>query len=220
MTQAAETTYDKPFSVLLVDDHEVVREGIARVLGRKFTNCKVGNACSYGEAVDAIHANSWDMVITDLSINGRGGIDLIQELIAIRKNLPVLVFSMHDEQDYGIRAIKSGAAGYVRKGAGVSVLLEAIGMVLSGKRYISPELSQSLVSYVTKDTDRPLHEKLSDREFQVLQRIAKGVTLKEIGGELHLSVKTISTYRARILSKLGLTNFAEIMRYCIKHSIS
>ena len=207
-------------SILIVDDHEVVREGVALVLGRRFSNCIVGHASSYGEAMEQIHQAKWDLVITDLSINGRGGIDLIHEITTLRRDLPVLVFTMHDEQDYGIRAIKNGAAGFVRKGAGVKILMDAVGQVLQGRRFVSADLAQSLMSYIGKKTDGPPHEKLSDREFQVLCRIGRGVAMKEIGAELHLSVKTVSTYRARIFEKLGLKSLAEIVRYCIEHSLA
>lgn len=207
-------------SILLVDDHEVVREGVARVLGRRYNNCSLGHASTYERAVEMIHDGNWSLVITDISINGRGGIDIIQEVNSYRKDLPVLVFTMHEEQDYGIRAIKNGAAGYVCKAAGVKTLVEAVDQVLQGRRFVSPDLAQSLVSWVRKDSDGPPHGKLSDREFQVLCRIGRGVAIKEIGAELNLSVKTVSTYRSRVLEKLGLKSLADIVKYCIEHRLT
>jgi two-component system, NarL family, invasion response regulator UvrY len=210
----------EPPSILLVDDHEVVREGIAMVLGRRFSKCRLGHASSNSEAIEQVHESSWNLVITDLSINGTGGIDLIQEINSSHKGLPILVYTMHDEQEYGVRSIMSGASGFVRKGAGVKTLLEAVGQLLQGKQFISPELSQSIVAFIRKDKSGPLHEKLSDREYQVLCRIGKGMAIKEIGADLFLSVKTVSTYRARILDKLGLRNLADIVRYCIEHTLA
>jgi DNA-binding NarL/FixJ family response regulator len=207
-------------SILIVDDHEVVREGVALVLGRRFKDCVVGHASSYGEAMELIHNARWDLVITDLSINGRGGIDLVNEITGLKRGLPVLVFTMHEESDYGIRAIKNGAAGFVRKDSGVKALMEAAVQVLQGKRYVSNELAQSIVSFIGKDEAGPPHLKLSDREFQVLCRIGHGEPMKEIAAELFLSVKTVSTYRARILDKLGMRSLAEIVKYCIEHSLA
>ena len=220
MSENRTAVQDAALSILLVDDHEVVREGIAMVLGRRFSNCRLGHASSNSEAIEQVHQSDWNLVITDLTINGRGGIDLIHEISSACKGLPILVYTMHDEEEYGVRAIISGATGFVRKGAGVKTLLEAVGQLLQGRQFISPELSQKLVTFIRKGKGGPLHEKLSDREYQVLCRIGKGMAIKEIGAELFLSVKTVSTYRARILEKLGLKNLADIVRYCIEHTLA
>ena len=210
---------EQQLRVLIVDDHDVVREGIATILAQRYPECLIAAASCYGEAINHIHDADWSLMITELAIPGRGGIELVREVVKLRKEMPVLVFTRHKEEEYGIRAIKSGAAGFVCKEAGSDILLHAVGQLLDGRRYVSNGLAQSLVSFVRRDEDGPPHEKLSDREFQVLSMIGKGSTIKEIAGECCLSVKTVSTYRARIQQKLGLKSLAEIVRYCLENSL-
>jgi DNA-binding NarL/FixJ family response regulator len=205
----------RPMHILIVDDHEVVRDGVGRLIEVHFQNYTARLAASYGEAIEAVHKDDVAMVITDLAIDGRGGIDLIREISSRPNSPPILVYSYHDEQEYGVRAIKNGASGYIQKSQTIAQLKEAIAQTLAGKRYVSPEFAQSLVSFVRRDTERPAHESLSDREFQVLCRLGRGVTIKDTGAELHLSVKTVSTYRSRILQKLQLKSIADIVRYCL-----
>jgi two-component system, NarL family, invasion response regulator UvrY len=207
-------------SILVVDDHEIVRDGISRIIKTQFQNYEPKTVSTYGEAIEAMHANHFSLVITDLSILGRGGIDLIQEIAGMRPTLPILVFSMHGEKDYGLRAIKSGAWGYVQKSDGVGELTKAIDHVLAGKRYVSQDLAQSLVSFFRKDTDRPPHDLLSAREFQIACKLANGMSAKAIAGELFLSVKTVSTYRARVFEKLGVGSIADLVRYALDHNLT
>lgn len=207
-------------SILVVDDHEIVREGIRRIVGRHFKNCGITEAASHAQAMEKVFATEFDLIICDLALGGRGGIDLIQEISTLKRELPVLVYTMHAEEEYGIRAIKNGAWGYVRKGVEVGHLVEAIRELLKGKRYVSPELAQKLVNFVRQDGDQPPHEKLSNREFQVLRRLTQGAPIKEIGAELHLSVKTVSTYRARIFRKLGIQSIAALVCYSLEHGLT
>jgi two-component system invasion response regulator UvrY len=206
-------------SILIVDDHEIVREGVARIIGNQFDGYQCHLVATYGQAVEVVHNSKLALVITDLSIVGRGGIDLIQEIAIHKPSLPILVYSMHPEKDYGLRAIKNGAWGYVQKGDDLGELAKAIRHVLAGKQYVSPELGQTLVSYFRKDGDRPPHDLLSAREFQILCRLAKGASIKDIASELFLSVKTVSTYRARVFSKLGIKSIAELVKYAIDHGL-
>ncbi len=202
-----------------MDDHEIVRDGVARIIKSQFGDYQPMTVSTYGEAIDAAHCNNLALVITDLSILGRGGIDLIQEIATINRTLPLLVYSMHDEKEFGLRAIQNGAWGYVQKGSTLAEFTEAIRQVLAGRRYVSAELAQSLVSFVRNDSDRAPHERLSTREFQILCRLAKGVSIKDIGGELFLSVKTVSTYRARIFTKLGVKSIAQMVRYALDRGL-
>jgi len=203
-------------AVLIVDDHEIVREGLARIIRSEFGDCRPIVVATYGEAMDQAHFGNLALVITDVSIAGRGGIDLIREISRIDPTLPVLVYSAHGEKEFGLRAIRSGAWGYVEKGSTLAELTEAIREVLAGRRYVSTELAQRLASIVRDDSDRPPHERLSTREFQILCRMANGASIKDIGAELCLSAKTVSTYRARIFAKLGVKSIAQMVRYAIE----
>jgi len=206
-------------AILVVDDHEIVRDGVTRIIKADFGEYSPRAVSTYGEAMEAVHEGNLALVIIDLSILGRGGIDLIQEITSINRDLPVLVYSMHDEKDFGLRAIKSGASGYVNKGKPTAELKEAIKQLLNGKRYVSHDLAQNLVSFVRKDTDRPPHERLSTREFQILCRLTAGAQIKEIASELFLSVKTVSTYRARIFAKLDFKSIADMVKYAVDHGL-
>ncbi len=204
--------------VLIVDPQEVVQQGLASVFGSA-DGFELVSAYTYGDAVQIVHDNKLELVIMDLELPGRGGIDLIKEIYSIRRDLPIIVYTMHDEIEYGLRAIKCGAWGFVKKSDSLVNLREAVSQTMSGRRYVTPELAQSLMSFIRKDTDRPPHEMLSDREFQVLCALARGQQIKHIAAELFLSVKTVSTYRARILQKLELKGLADIVKYCLDHKL-
>ena len=210
---------EKLVQVLVVDDHEVLLEGVKKIILRNFERVAVTGVATYNEALAKVHEHAWNLVITDLNINGRGGIDLIEEMLAVRKGMPVLVYTMHEEEELGVRAIKSGAFGFVRKGDPAKSFIDAISQILSGRKFISSSLAQSLVSYIRREDERPAHDTLSAREFQVLLRLAKGASTKEIAGELCLSVKTVSTYRSRILEKLQVKSLAEIVKYSLEHKL-
>jgi two-component system, NarL family, invasion response regulator UvrY len=206
-------------SVLIVDDHEVVRDGVKNILGAQASPISFGEASTAPEALRLITEQNWDLVILDLSLDGRNGLELLKQLKQIDSELPVLILSMHSEEQYARRAFKAGAAGYVTKDSSRTELMEAVNKVIDGGRYVSATLAERLVIDIQRNTSRPLHEGLSDREFEVMCLIASGKTVSEIGEFLSLSDKTISTYRARILEKMGMRTNAELMRYAIRHKL-
>lgn len=194
--------------MLIVDDHAVVRRGARELLAEAFADVDIAEAATGEQALELVAAASVDLVILDLSMPGKGGLATLKELRASHPELPVLVLSAHSEDQYALRALKSGAAGYVTKDLALEELVAAARAVLAGDRYIGEALAQ---------VDRPPpHAALSDREFQVLRLLALGKSVKEIGGELDLSEKTISTYRARILAKMEMHSNAELMRYALR----
>lgn len=206
-------------SVLIADDHEIVRVGLARIIGVEFGGYQPVCVATCDDAVEVARSGDLALAIVELSISGRGGMDLVREISSIERSPPVLVYSVHDESDFGLRAIRNGARGYVQKKSTLAELREAIRELLAGGRYVSKALAQSLASYVRGASDRPSHERLSAREFQILCRLAEGMSIKGIGAELVLSVKTVSTYRARICAKLGVRSIAEMVRYALERGL-
>jgi DNA-binding NarL/FixJ family response regulator len=202
--------------ILLVDDHAIVREGFRRILADVFPDVVVGEADSAEHALDLGRAEAWDVVVLDISMPGRGGLDALKEFHATLPGVPVLMMSMYPEDQYALRAFRAGASGYITKGSSADELVEAVRKVLAGGRYVSPALAEHLAASLVTDTGRRLHEALSDRELQVLRLFAAGKTIKEIAFDLHLSEKTISTYRTRTLEKMGLRTTAELVRYAIR----
>lgn len=204
---------------LLVDDHAVVRQGLKKILGESFADLEVVEASTGPEARAKLREDSWDAVILDLSLPGLSGLEVLKRLRAEGSALPVLILSMHPEDQYGVRTLKAGASGYLTKSCAPEKLVEVMRLLLAGKRYVSPDLAERLVREL-RDTpaDEP-HQVLSDREDQILRLIASGKTVSEIAHELSLSVKTISTYRSRILAKMHLKNNAELIHYAVKHSL-
>jgi len=206
-------------NVLIVDDHEVVRDGVKNILGEQASPISFGEASTAPEALRLITEQNWDLVILDLSLPGRNGLELLKQVKQIDSELPVLILSMHSEEQYARRAFKAGAAGYVTKDSSRSELMEAVNKVRDGGRYVSATLAERLVIDIQRNTSQPLHEGLSDREFEVMCLIASGKTVSEIGEFLCLSDKTISTYRARILEKMGMRTNAELMRYAMRNKL-
>ncbi len=205
--------------VLVADDHGVVREGIKRILADTPDLCVAGEADNGREAYAKVATQAWDVVLLDLSMPGKSGLEVLHDLKRLRPQLPVLVFSMHTGGQYAMRAFKAGALGYLPKDCLPQELVAAIRKVVHGGRYVSPSLAEQLVFEVTRKSDQPLYTDLSDREYQVLCLLAAGNTVSDIAQELALSVKTISTYRARILEKLHLKTTAELIRYAILHEL-
>jgi two-component system, NarL family, invasion response regulator UvrY len=205
--------------ILIVDDHAVVRDGVRRIFEEQNAETEVGEASNAQEAIELVRAANWDAVVLDISLGGRSGLDLIKELKQIRPKLPVLILSMHSEEQYARRAFRAGAAGYITKDNSRAELVAAVNKVVEGGRYVSPALAESLVFDIERGSDRPPHELLSDREFEVMKLIASGKTVGEIAEHLSLSDKTISTYRARILEKMGMKTNAEITHYAIKNKL-
>ena len=205
--------------VVVVDDHAVVREGLKRIISENPGMAVTGEAGDGHEALKLIRGGACDVVLLDITMPNKNGLDVLKELRTEVPRLPVMVLSMHSEDQYAVRVLRAGAAGYLTKESAPAKLVQAIRKVVRGGKYVSPSLAEKLVSDLGTDTERPPHEILSDREYQVLCLIASGKTVSEIGAELALSVKTISTYRVRILEKLRMKNNAEITRYAIKERL-
>jgi two-component system invasion response regulator UvrY len=202
--------------VLIADDHAVFRRGLKETLGEAFPRVTFGEAKSALETLENVRLRDWDIVILDISMPGKSGLDILNELKRLRPRLPILLLSMHPEEQYARRALKAGASGYLTKESVPEELKLAVRKIVAGGRYVSATLAEKLASDLGKGVDVPVHELLSDREFQVLRMIASGMTVKQIGDEIGLSVKTVSTYRARILEKVGLRTTGELIRYALQ----
>jgi two-component system invasion response regulator UvrY len=205
--------------ILLADDHTVVRHGLKQILADEFKRATFGEARNAQEALDLVWKDNWDVVVLDITMPGRSGLEVLREIKKSKPKLPVLVLSMHPENQFAVRVLKRGASGYMTKESAAVELVGAIKKVLAGGRYVSASLAEKLATYLASDNQKPPQELLSDREFQVLRLIASGKIVSEIAGELSLSVKTISTYRTRILEKMGLRNNAELMHYAMQHQL-
>jgi two-component system invasion response regulator UvrY len=204
--------------ILLVDDHAVVRRGLRELLGEEFPSAEFGEAASGAEALAQIAKRPWGLVILDVSLPGRDGLEILKEALALRPGVPIMMLSVHAEDQYAIRALRAGASGYVTKETAAEDLTAAVRKILQGGKYVSPRLAEQMVAALaTRDgTTQRLHERLSDRELQVLRMLAVGKSVKEIGLELALSEKTISTYRTRIIGKMKMRSNAELMRYALR----
>jgi DNA-binding NarL/FixJ family response regulator len=202
--------------VLIADDHAVFRRGLRETLADTFSRVTFGEARTALETLEHVRRQDWDVVILDISMPGKSGLDILDDLKRLRPRLPILLLSMHPEQQFARRALKSGAAGYLTKDSVTEELKEAVKKIVGGGRYVSATLAEKLALDLREGADKPLHELLSDREFQVLRMIASGKTVKDIAEELSLSVKTVSTYRARILEKTGMKTNAELIRYALQ----
>ena len=205
--------------ILIVDDHAVVRKGIKLILSELDEPIVTGQAGNGSEAMRLIREESWDMVLLDIGLPGKNGIEVLKQIKAEYKKLPVLMLSMYPDDQYAMRALRAGAAGYMSKEAAADELLQIIAKVRNGGRYISPELAEKLLFELDDNTDELPHLALSDREFEVLRHIASGRSVSEIATLLSLSVKTISTYRARLLEKMKMKHNAEMTHYAIKHHL-
>jgi two-component system, NarL family, invasion response regulator UvrY len=207
--------------ILLIDDHEVVRAGVKRIFDKQPSGEVVfGEASTPQNALDLVREREWDVAVLDLSLGGRDGLEVLKELKQIRPRLPVLILSMHSEQLFARRAFKAGASGYITKDIPRTELVSAINKVIEGGTYVSPALAEELVVDLRKGADRPPHELLSDREFEVMRLIASGKTVSEIAQLLSLGDSTISTYRARILEKMGMKTNAELTHYAIQNKLA
>ena len=205
--------------VLVADDHAVVRRGLGQIIAETM-DLEVGAEASNGaEVLTLIQDDEFDAVVLDINMPGMDGLDTLKQLRAVRPDMPVLVLSMHSAEEYAIRVLKAGASGYMNKESAADDLVSALRKISSGGKYMSPEVAESLLAHVTSGGNGPLHATLSDREFQVLCLIASGKPVSEIADQLSLSVKTISTYRARILDKMNMKNNAELTHYAIKNEL-
>ncbi len=205
--------------VLIADDHAILRRGLQEILARELDDICFGEAEDAQEVLARTQSDEWDLLILDISMPGRSGLDVLKDLRAQRPKLSVLVLSMHSEAQYGKRILRAGAAGFMNKASAPEELIKAVQKVLAGGRYVSPVLAERLASHLDNEVHRDVQETLSDREFEVLRMIALGKTVGQIAEELHLSVSTVSTYRARILEKMELTTNAEVMQYALRNHL-
>ena len=208
-----------PIKVLIADDHDIVRQGIKTIISDVSEISIVGEAESGDEVLKKIQKLNVDVLIMDYDMPDRNGLDTLIELKVMKPQLPVIILSMFPEDHYGVRFLKAGASGYLGKSNVTLQLVEAIRRVADGHKYISPNLADKLVLELNKDSERPPHEVLTDREFQVFRFIASGKRLKAIAEELHLSINTVSTYRSRILEKMEMKNNSELIHYAIKNAL-
>ena len=205
--------------VLLADDHAVVRRGLNQILSETEDIQIEGEASSTDELRALARTKRWDVAILDIHMPGGNGIELLKEL---RRDYPgacVLVLTAYQEAEYGVRAVRAGAAGFLTKETAPELLIEAVRKIAAGGKYVSPELAETLASVVAGEIGGALHERLSDREFEILKALALGKTVSQIGQDLQLSVKTVSTHRTRILKKMNMSSNAELMRYAMTHRL-
>jgi DNA-binding NarL/FixJ family response regulator len=205
--------------VLIVDDHAILRHGLRALLSDEFHGAAFGEASNARQALEQLRKGKWDVALLDITMPGKSGLELLKEFKAARPKLPVLILSAHAEDQFAVRVLKAGAGGYLTKESAPEELAKAIRKVLAGGQYVSPALAEKLALRVRKNITLSPHETLSDREYDVMSRIASGKTVTEIAGELSLSPKTIGTYRARVLEKLGVKNSPGIVQYAIRNGL-
>ena len=203
----------------MIDDHAVVRQGLKLILADHFQRTVFGEARNASEAFTRVAREKWDVAVLDITMPGRSGLEVLKEMKRLRPKMPVLVLSMHPEDQFAVRMLKTGAAGYLTKESAGEELVGAIEKVVTGGRYISLSLAERMASYLDMDVQKAPHERLSDREFLILRMIASGKTVSQIARELSLSVKTISTYRARLLEKMDMRNNAEVTHYAMQKKL-
>lgn len=205
--------------VLIGDDHAIVRQGLKQILSDEKKQFICGEAENGQVVLDKVLKELWDVVILDISMPGISGLEILKEIKKNRPKLPVLVLTMHSEDQFALRSIKAGASGYLKKDSAPEELVRAIRKVVDGGKYVNQQLAEILASDIERDLDKPLHDRLSDREYQVMRLIASGRTSKQIADELALSIKTISTYRARLLEKMKMKTNAELTHYAIQNKL-
>jgi two-component system invasion response regulator UvrY len=205
--------------ILLVDDHAMVRAGLRRILSDDIEPAIFAEAASSSEALDRVRIEPWDIVVLDLSLPGRSGLETVKDIHALRSGLPILVMTMYAEDQYAVRAFRAGAAGYITKGSSPDDLVAAVRKVAAGGKYVSPSAGETLAKGLDSRSEAPPHASLSDRELQVLRMLGGGKTVSEIGADLSLSAKTVSTYRTRILQKLGMRTTAQLVHYCVAENL-
>ena len=205
--------------VLMADDHAIVRRGLRQILNEGSAPCQIDEASSGQEVLKKVYDGAFDILVLDISLPDRNGLELVREIKSVRPKLPILMLSIHPEDQYAIRALKAGVSGYLNKESAPEQLVQAIERIVAGGRYISPTLAETLAATIGGEGDGAPHETLSDREFTVLLRIGAGKSVSEIADELGLSVKTVSTYRARILDKMNMNSNADLIRYVIDQKL-
>ena len=206
--------------VLIADDHTIVRHGLKQILVADPLIDVCCEAQNGNEVIDFVRQRAVDVVVMDITMPGRNGLETLKDLKRIKPELPVIILSMHPQDQYAVRVLKAGASGYITKESAPEELVAAIKKAYQGHKHISPDVAELLVMYIERGSSEEPHKKLSDREFEVLVMIGQGKSLTEISDALFLSVKTVSTYRSRILEKTGLPNNAAITRYCVQHGLN
>lgn len=205
--------------ILVADDHTVVRRGLRQILLEGFPGAHVEEVGDAEDLIKNVIKAEWDVVISDLSMPGRSGLDALQQIKQLHPNLPVLILSIHPEEQYALRVLKAGASGYLSKDMAPDELVNAVKKVMLGKKYITASVAEKLAATLDQDHNKPLHEFLSDREFNVLKMLAAGRSVSEIAETLFLSVTTVSTYRSRIMTKMNLKNNAELTLYSMENKL-
>lgn len=205
--------------IMITDDHAIVRQGLRQILSETDDLKVTGEAETGFQAIKIVRQKTFDVMLLDISLPDRNGIEILKQVKKDQPNLAVLMLSMHTEHEFAVRALKAGASGYLNKQSAPAQLVTAIRQVAAGDKYVSPAVAQELANAIGSDADQPLYTNLSDREFQTLCQIAAGKTLADISAEMFLSPKTVSVYRARLLEKLKLTNNSELIRYAIKNKL-
>jgi len=208
-----------PPRFLIADDHQIVCNGLRQLLEDGYPGCTCREAGNGAEAMQAVYEDDWDLAVLDVNMPGRSGIEVLVEIKKVKPALPVLILSMYSESEYALRALKAGASGYIQKSAVTEELLDAVAKALAGGHYITATQAELLASDICLASDKPPHESLSEREFQVMKLIAAGMSVKEISAKLALSAKTVFTYRTRMLAKLALASDVDVARYAIKHGL-
>lgn len=205
--------------ILIADDHSVVRKGLKQILIEEFPSAEIEDVPDAEEMIKKVMNANWDVVISDMSMPGRSGLDALQQIKQIYPDLPVLILSIHPEEHYALRVLKAGASGYLSKGSASEELVKAVQTVLLGKKYISAAVAEKLATSFSADSSKPAHELLSDREFDVMKLLAAGKSVSDIAEILSLSVTTISTYRARIMTKMNMKTNSDLTKYAIESNL-
>lgn len=205
--------------ILIADDHSAIRIGIKQICTNEFPAVQFGEAVNYAEVFQQLKENDWDILILDIDLPGRNGLDILKQIRAEKSKVPVLIFSFHSEEQIALRAMKLGASGYLSKDAADKELVKAINKILDGRKYVSASLSEKFLEMMDDSAAKEPHELLSDREYQVMLLIASGKTVSEIAEALFLSTPTVSTYRARVLKKTRMKNNAELTTYAITQKL-
>jgi DNA-binding NarL/FixJ family response regulator len=206
--------------ILIADDHAILRKGLKEILLEEYPFSEIEEASDADSLFKKAITGQWDVIITDISMPGRSGLDALHDIKQHSPKTPVLVLSIYPEDQYATRVLKAGASGYINKDAAPTELVNAVEKVLQGRKYITPSIAEKLANDLNKETDKPLHELLTDREFDVMKLLASGIPILEIASQLSLSPTTISTYRARILEKMGLKSNAELTKYALHNGLA
>lgn len=205
--------------ILVTDDHSIVRKGIYQILIEEYPSAQIEQANDAESMLEKVAEKEWDIIISDLSMPGKNGLEVLPQIISLRPNTPILIMSIHPAEHYAVRVLKLGASGYLNKDSAPDELINAINIVLRGEKYITPLVAEKIAAAVNKESTKLLHEILSDREFEVFKLLAIGKSISEIAESMTLSVTTVSTYRARLLTKMNFKTNAELTLYCIENNI-